>query len=383
MLTKSELKATIESRAGTCISMFLPTHRAGPEVEQDRIRLRNLLRRAEEELAARGMRVPQVTELLAPAHQLLEDGLFWEHQSDGLAVLVSPGVFRYYRVPVALDELVVVADRFHVKPLLSLVGENNHFYLLALSQNKADLYWASRHEIRPVKTPVVDGLADVLKYDEPERQLQYHTGTAARAGGRGRRAALFHGQGTGTDDTKDRILRYCREVDQAVRPHLGAGTAPLVLAAVEYLLPIYQQANTYPHLLDEGVPGNPDDVGLTALHSGAWEVVRPRFEEARTRAATRFGERLAGGHASADVKEVTSAACTGRVETLFVATGVQVWGAVDEESCQAELHEPKQLADEDLLDVAASETILHGGTVYAVDAANVPDDGPVAALYRY
>jgi hypothetical protein len=30
-----------------------------------------------------------------------------------------------------------------------------------------------------------------------------------------------------------------------------------VLAGVEYLLPIYREANTYPHLLAEGIHGNP------------------------------------------------------------------------------------------------------------------------------
>jgi len=40
-------------------------------------------------------------------------------------------------------------------------------------------------------------IEDILKYDDPEKQLQYHTGTSS---GKGKRSAIFHGHGVGTDD---------------------------------------------------------------------------------------------------------------------------------------------------------------------------------------
>ena len=39
--------------------------------------------------------------------------------------------------------------------------------------------------------------------------------------------------------------------------------------------------------------------------------------------------------------------------------------------------------DEDLLDLAAIQTLLHDGPVYAVEPEQVPGDGPLAALFRY
>lgn len=52
---------------------------------------------------------------------------------------------------------------------------------------------------------------------------------------------------------------------QPYKPSCGTNMPPLVLAGVEYLLPIYRRANTYPYLLDGGVTGNPEgrrpDVG--------------------------------------------------------------------------------------------------------------------------
>jgi len=95
-LSKDELKRLAEEQAGLCVSIFMPAHRVGPETQQDPIRFRNLLRDAEERLIAEGLRVPDARKLLTPAQKLLADGFFWRHLSDGLALFLSPNVFRYY-----------------------------------------------------------------------------------------------------------------------------------------------------------------------------------------------------------------------------------------------------------------------------------------------
>ncbi|MDZ7622821.1 MAG: hypothetical protein U5J96_00010 [Ignavibacteriaceae bacterium] len=42
---------------------------------------------------------------------------FWGHSLDGLAVLGTTEVFKIIKLPIAVEELVVVADSFHIKPL--------------------------------------------------------------------------------------------------------------------------------------------------------------------------------------------------------------------------------------------------------------------------
>jgi glucose-6-phosphate 1-dehydrogenase len=55
----------------------------------------------------------------------------------------------------------------------------------------------------------------------------------------------------------------------------GDERSPLVLAGVDYMLPIYQQANNYPNLVKEGIIGNPDDLTATQMHKQAWKIVEP------------------------------------------------------------------------------------------------------------
>jgi hypothetical protein len=48
------------------------------------------------------------------------------------------------------------------------------------------------------------------------------------------------------------------------------------------------------------------------------------------------------------------------------------------------VHESRQPGDQDLLDLAAVQTLAHAGDVYAVTPDEVPDArSPVAAVFRY
>jgi hypothetical protein len=150
---------------------------------------------------------------------------------------------------------------------------------------------------------------------------------------------------------------------------------------VDYLQPIYRQANTYPDLLEGGIEGNPDRLSNKELHDRAWPLVKPFFEEARQRAVAQYRQLAGTGHASCDLEAVVAAGHQGRVETLFVALGRQVWGVFDPSTGQLERHEQALFGDVDLLDLAAAHTLAHGRTVYAVEPEQVPSGTDVAAIF--
>lgn len=381
LLFQKDLEALMQRREGKCVSIYLPTHRGPAHSEPDRIRFKNLLAEAEKRLIAQEVRTPEARALLAPAHALLDHDLFWRHQADGLAVFLAQGIARYHRLPCPFEELLVVGHRFHIKPLLPLLSGDGRFHILALSQDEVRLLEGTRHGVDEVELKEVPhSLAEALRFDVPEKQLQWHTRAAERGP---ERAAMFHGNGVGKDDSKDRILRFFRAVDAGLRDVLGNGRVPLVLAGVDYYFPIYQEANTYPGLLRDGVAGNPAGLQPETLHQPAWEIVRPLFERDREAALERFRNFSATGKTSASLKEILQAACQGRVDTLFVRPDVQRWGTFDPEQGRIDEHDECQPGDEDLLDRAVLCTLSTSGTVYPESPANLPEGKPLAAVYRY
>jgi len=381
LLSRNELNRLFEPTANPCVSLYLPTHRSGPEIQQDPIRLKNLLREAEQRLLARGLRLPDAAELLKPAWKLQSDALFWRHQREGLAVFLSPEIEVHYRLPLPFVELAMVGDRFHVKPLLSFFTGDGRFYILALSQNEVRLLEGSRYSVSEVELDAMpSSLQDALGVEAREKQLQFHT----RAPGvTGARAAVFHGHGPGGEESKEKLLRYFRRIDAALVEYLREERCPLVLAGVEYYFSIYRAASGYPHLISAGVAGNPETLVIDDLHARAWKLVEPIFERGRQEAEARYRALAGTGRTLNRLDEAVPATIAGRVDVLFLALGVQVWGKLDEANGGTVRHDAPELGDFDLLDIAAVRTLVQGGTVYALAAEEMPDESPLAAILRY
>ena len=191
VLTRNNLKLLMEIHRGPCVSVFMPMHRSGPETQQDLIRFKNLIREAEERLMARGIPAPEAKKLLESGHTLLQGDPFHQHQSDGLAMFLSVEMFRTYLLPFVFKELVIVADRFHIRPLLPLFSGDGRYYILALSQNKVRLLQGTHYSVNEVSlADVPKNLAETLRDDDSWKELQMHSGTS---GGQGTFSSVTHG----------------------------------------------------------------------------------------------------------------------------------------------------------------------------------------------
>lgn len=384
VLTHDDVERLIRQSGRYCVSVYMPTPRTGSETLEGPIHLKNLLRDVEDRLLARGMRAPTVREFLEPARALVSDRPFWQHLGDGLAVFLSPDGLHVFRVPRRFEPLVVVAERFLIAPLLPLDAGGEKFFVLALSQNAVRLLEASHYDVRTVETGAMPtDLAEALKYDDPDAQFQYHTASPAPGplGGRG----PMIGHGSGVHAIKLDLERFFRKVDAGLAVRLHDEHAPLVLAGVDYLLPIYRGVSTYPHLVDAVLEGNPDGLSAEELHRRAWPLVWPLFSTAREEAASRCRELLAkgDGRAAGSVEAIMPAADSGRVATLFVADDVHLWGTYDPATRTTQVHLDEQPGDDELIDLAAARTLLNRGIVYTVRREEVPGGRPAAAVLRY
>ncbi len=313
---RANLERLIGHDESPCVSLFLPTHAVGPNMQQDEIRLKNLQSDAERKLSGHWMNSAQARELLKPVAALPRNTEFWQKRDRGLTVYVAPGFFEAYRLPITLAESVHVSNRFQIRQLLPLLPSNTEFFLLALSQNGATLYRGDERSLVALEVanlPV--NMKQALNYDGADRGSQTHT--AFRGAAAGKQGAVFHGQGGQRETNKDDLLAYSRVVDRAVSQHIGPSRQPLILASVDYVSSIYRKANSYPHLVDENLSGNPEHADKRQLHQRALQVVTPLLEKVPAQAAARFQNNLGTPKAIEDVREVVRSACVGRVDELW------------------------------------------------------------------
>lgn len=382
-LTLNQLEGLAHQAANPSISLFLPTHRTGQDIQQDPIRLKNLLRDAEQHFLNSGMGPREVSALLQPAHALLNDSSFWQHQYDGLAIFMAAGDFHSYRLPFSVEEQLIIAPSYYVKPVLPLFTNNGHYYILAISQNEVRLFEGTRHSVGQIDLPaeIPASLNEALKLDEPEKQLQMHTGSSPG----GASAGMFHGQGSGAEEQEARLERYLRLVDSGLKGIFHQQQAPLVLAGVDYLLPIYRRVSDYAHIMPDGITGSPEHLRPELLKEQAWSIVEPYFRQEIEKIVAAYQQLADTDKASDNVEEIVAAAFNGRVDRLVLAVDTQVWGLFNRDMGAIEYYQEGQRKEDHLplLDFAAMQTLQNGGTVFALSQDEMPTKSAIAAIFRY
>ncbi|MFA7463624.1 MAG: hypothetical protein WCY54_01135 [Syntrophales bacterium] len=379
IMTRKEFTLLMGTRNGPCASIYMPTPWVGAETQQNQIRFKNLLRIAAEKLSSKGVRTPEAEEMLSPAQELLRNSPFWRKQNTGSAAFVSRGFFRFYRLPLDFQEMVHVSDRFLLKPILPLFGSSGKFYVLAVSQKKVRFLQGARNCIVELDIQnVPKSLAEIVRFDVSDRQIRTQPSVKG--------STTFRGHGVWSEDIKEQILRYFKQIDRGLQEYLKEEKAPVVFAGVDYLFPIYREANSYPLLQEKPITGNPEGLRAEELGRTAWPIVQPYYMKIQEDALDQYRQSAGTGLTSNRLEEILPAAYHGRVGVLFLAAGKNRWGRFDPATGSVSFHETAGAAEtngEDLLDVAAIYAYLNGGAVYELPPEIMPERSEVSALLRY
>jgi hypothetical protein len=364
-----------------CISIYIPTHRAGKEVNDriDQINLKNQLQEVANELQGWQIHSRDIETLLRPAKELLDNSSFWSQQSEGLAIFIAPDFFEYFTLPVEFNEITYVSDHFYVLPLVSYLNDDGKFFLLSLSLSGAEFYEGLPHQINKLEVEELlpQQLEEVVGYDFKEKSLQFRTGHT------GNNQSLVHGQGRGKDEEKIEYEKFFRAINEGLMKILNNRRRPMVIAAVDYLVPIYKSVNGYKHLSDKFIPGNPEHVDTNKLHAQARELLIDEFDQDRKKNLEAFEQALSNGTASYKEEEVIKEAYGKRIDTLFVKKNELMWGVFDLENYTVKPRDDSRYKS-CLLNFAVAHTILNNGNVYLLNENEMPEPSSrINAVYRY
>ena len=150
LLSHDHVAGLVGSHQPPCLSLYQPTHRAYPQNQQDPIRFRNLLKSLEQSLRQK-YSTRKIKPLLKPFQGVAEDQNFWNHTLDGLAVLRSEALFGVFRLQRSVPEVAVVADSFHIKPLIRIVQSADRYQVLALNRREVKLFEGNRDALDEIE----------------------------------------------------------------------------------------------------------------------------------------------------------------------------------------------------------------------------------------
>lgn len=373
-------QAILAEHAPPCLSLYQPTHRAHPDNTQDPIRFRNLVKVLTQSLQQK-YASRQISDLLAPLQSLADDTRFWNHSLDGLAVLVSPGFTRTYRLQRPVPELAIVADSFHTKPLMRIMQSADRFQILGLNRHEARLYEGNRDHVDEISlAPGVPGTLDEAFDREHAREREIRTHGAIRDARMGR-----HGKSDVKQDGIDtETEQFFRLVAQGVlENHSRPSGLPLLLAALPEHHHLFRTVSNNPFLLDATLTVFPADQSLEALRERAWEKILPHYLARLEALVDQFRAARSRRQATADLSDAARACVEGRIATLLVDADRQVPGRLDADSGAITLGALDAPDVDDLLDDLGERVLASGGEVVVVPSERMPTGTGLAATFRF
>ena len=299
--------------------------------------------------------------------------MFWNKSKEGLAVLANQDKCLVYRLSQTVNERAIVADSFHIKPLIRVFQSSDRYHVLALTRTSFKLYEGNRYGFEKIKidedTPTT--LDEVLGTDLTDPGL-----------GSGR-SPVLHGLNSKPEEVDKDTERYFRYVDKFVTEKYSNKTSlPLVLVALTEHQGTFRNLSHNKHLLEEAVKIDPESISEDKLHQAIWEVLEPLYVEKTKVLVDRFENSRAKSLGSDDIVEIARASTENKIQTLLLEAGRIVKGSVTEDG---KLVEEGQTDDtnEDALDDIAESVFRNSGEVIVLPKERMPSTTGAAAIYRY
>lgn len=392
MATKIETKLTSEPLrkeivldlvhvAGTCVTLLLPPYRPGEPGEPAAALLKTDLQEAAKKLGARRVPEPLIADLFEPLHKLSRDEELLAGSGSARVIFRSLGVFRQFELPVppSPQRACTVGDCFWIRPILASLALPANVYVLEVTKQDVALLacgftGVARVEL-PKKTP--NTLDEALGFDPPDHDL---INRSAAGPSTGAMQGVQFGTGSGRETQHAHLHDFYRAVDRGVKELLRSYQATLILAGVDEDVAIYRSISTYPNLMEQGIQGSPGAKTMTPsqISRRAHDIALFDYQRRRALDMAVSKEQLTPARFSTDLDGILRAAVEGRVSDLYLDENGQRMGNFDGKvfGGRANWH------DEDLLNVAAVETLLRSGAVYSLPS-HLMTGAVAAAAFRY
>ncbi len=382
--TREQLSKSLIDQQPPCISLYMPTNRRHPENQQDPIRFRNLLQQVEKTLSQM-YSAREIKGVLEKLQLLSHDDSFWNHRTDGLGILGSADTFQIFDLQRPVEELLVVADSFHIKPLLRALQATDRYQILGLNRHEAKLYEGNRDALDEIE--LSEGVPATIEAALGSELSEAHLTVASYGGSSGGTQgvpSMHHGHGQKKDEVEIDNDRFFRAIDRAILEyHSQPSGLPLILAALPEHHDLFHKVSHNPFLLDVGIKLDPQSISMERLCAEAWRVMDPHYQQRIAKLVNNFEQSQSRQLGASDLTDIAKALIAGRVGVLLVDADRQIPGKLDPVSGTIEFNELAEPDVDDLLDDLAELTLKMGGEVMVIPTDRRPSMSGAAATYRY
>lgn len=367
-----------EEHNDSCISLYQPTYRQVPGNEQNSIRFKNLVHQIELSLKETASK-QEVEERMQPFKEIAESREFWRFTKDGLAVFASADRCIVYILQRSVKEFSVVANSFHIKPLIRVYQSADRYHLLGINRKQFAMFEGTRYQVEKIDMDpsILNTFKDAIGEDFDDKIVQA-TGSGPN------NEVKMHGQGSKKDIIQKETKKFFRVADNEVMTHFSQPMQlPVFLVALDENHALFQQVSKNKHVRKQGIKADYQSMSLKELQNTAWDILEPLYIEKTYDLVQEFENAKARNQASDDIAQIVRAASEGRIRRVLIEADKVYPGQVDKttgELKEARLDHPEI---DDVLDDITELVFQQNGEVVVIPNERMPSNTGAAATYRY
>lgn len=346
-MQKVNLDKLVNMTNGPFVSLYIPTHRNSPDNKRDSVTFKNLLKRVEKELDEKDV---NPSSYLKESYDLLDDTTFWNNTTDGLAVLIDKDNTQIYKLDGSVEEKVLVADYFHILPLINYYEIPNNYYFLDLSKDRFSLYSFINGELDKEDPDIYQKFTDLFSDKDYEIEASPTRGTSNSMHN-------YHTSSSVEEKEKDKYFRYLKD---NLGKFLKEKEAKLILFGTrENVL----EFKNYVDFDIYGVIDKPfNSIPINDLYKELREALLDKYIENIGKRLENLQTEISNDKGTDNKSRILSDAPNGKISELYISKTVQADAEIDK---------------------AVTEVMRTGGEVILIDPEYNQVDFDIAAKYRY
>lgn len=355
----SRLKELKDIISESCVTIILNTHRTSPDNKVDSLALKNLIKEAEERLFADEKKrdAKQLVERLKD----LESQIDHNHNLESLILFVNESVAEYTRLPILVENRVVIDHTFATRDLVRALHFEANYYVLVLSQQKVRLLEAFNDQVvAETRNPF------------PIENSQFYSTNKAELSNASRQTNL--------------IAEFFNRIDKEVNQIRKDNPLPVLICTEEsnyheYLKITDQKQSVFDTFLNK----NRVDEKAHAIVTEAWAIVKDYTIKKNNARKQELKTAVSQNKFLSDTNEIWQAIKQGRVQTLFIEEGnfqPALWENDQIQYVSDNLLDRKEVVD-DIYDELIEANMNYGGDVVFLPKGELSDFNGFGAVTRY
>lgn len=371
-MNSTDINRMIAEKGNPCVSIILPTFKYTRARMQNPGVIEKAILKAKALLSQSAWPRTQVINLLLKLDLLL-DRIDYMRMQEGLAVFISPGLFKIYLLPFTVKEKVMVGKTFEVRDLIYFSQFLKPYHLLTISKKRVRLFKGSGRDLQ-----------EIINHDFPKRyteEYEYARPSIASPSSQGLKA--FERDKSFMEDV--RMKAFFRQADDTLNKYLKP-EMPLFIAGVEEELVDFEQISDHAKNIAGRIPGNYDVDAVHPLAETAWKKIREDVIASNKEMLDKLEDNIGKQLATEGLTPVWRAAKEGRGLLLLLEKDYQETAYI-ESGNDAQLHLMPPVETYDIVADAADDVIEivkeKGGEVMIVENGDLDKHQHIAMLLRY